>query len=147
MLATWTFANWLETKLRCGLKRTLTFCQWEMSGRDACGQGRGEWPRPRRTWTTVDASIQATSVGLMTITEYHYNTRRCFVTDVSSQSSNRRCSLYLNAEIILWVDKYVRVAYRSIFVWQSDENIMTGCVYAALKRHRWHVHKTWGSFP
>ena len=59
----------IGSKLLCGLRRTLTFCQAEMSGRDAPGQGTHECSRPRRAWTTVEASIQARSVGLMIITE------------------------------------------------------------------------------
>ena len=53
----------------------------------------------------------------MTIAECHYNTCRCFVTDVSFHSSNCRCTVHcMHAEIILWVDERSRGAYRSTFL-------------------------------
>lgn len=83
-----------------------------MRGREACRQGEGEWLRLRRAWTTVDASIQATSEGLMPNAECHYNTPRCLVTDVSFHSSN--------CIVVVWMMKLfcerMNVSHRSAFV-------------------------------
>lgn len=87
----------IRSELRAGSTRTLTFCEAGEVPGEVARHGRirvemsGQYRGCART--TVEASIQAKSVGLMTITECHY-TCWCFVTEISFPSSSGWCTVH-----------------------------------------------------